>query len=47
MNDLAKTMPVKATAYDKRRYRVRSVAEAKEVSVNYLRSIELENVIAR
>lgn len=40
-----RTMLSTTTVYDRRRYRIKNVAEAKEVSTNYLKSIELENVI--
>ena len=38
-------MTHKPTVYDKRNYRVKNVEEAKKVSINYLKTIELDKVI--
>ncbi len=35
----------KSTVYDRRKYRVKNVEDAKRVSVNYLKDIDLENAI--
>ena len=35
----------KSTVYDRRNYRVKNVEDAKRVSVNYLKDIDLDNAI--